>query len=215
MKPTVRLAIQRSDSGKHSADATESNMICRIDFHGKLFEKALLKMQPGKANGQDDITAEELKMIGSELSYGLRMIANLSFQEKKYPSVWKIGMVTAVHKKEDRTEPDIYRPLTMLSIPCKIVELVACISMDKHLQNSINQNQCAYKKGLSTESLLLRLTEHWKGHIDKGKTVGVLMIDFRKAFDSIDHGLLLKKMKQIGNGGKLLSWMKKKKEHSL
>ena len=49
------------------------------------------------------------------------------------------------------------------------------------------------QKGLSTESLLLYLIEQWKGHIDHGKIIGVLMIDFRKAFDSINHRILLEK----------------------
>ena len=61
--------IQRNKLENHNAEATESNMICSIDFDEKLFERALLKMQPGKANGQDSIAAKELKMIGSELSY--------------------------------------------------------------------------------------------------------------------------------------------------
>ena len=81
----------------------------------------------------------------------------------------------------------------MLSIPSKMVESVACISLDKHLENAIHKNQQAYKKGLSTESLLLYLIEQWKGHIDHGKIIGVLMIDFRKAFDSINHRILLEK----------------------
>ena len=96
----------------------------------------------------------------------------------------------------------------MLSIPSKIVESVACNSLDKHLESSIHKNQWAYKKGLSIESLLLYLTEQWKGHIDQGDIVGVLMIDFRKAFDSIDHSILFRKMKEIGMGGKMLAWMK-------
>ena len=97
------------------------------------------------------------------------MIANLSFQETKYPSTWKIGKVKTAHKKEDKTESESYRRLTMLSIPSKTVESVACISLDKHLETSIHKNQWAYKKGLSTESLLLYFTEQWKGQIDQGK----------------------------------------------
>ena len=97
------LLIKRNKLENHNAEATESNMKCSIDFDEKLFKRALLKMQPGKVKGQDNIAAKELKMIGSELSYLFSIIANLSFQETKYVSVWKIGKVKAVHKKEDKT----------------------------------------------------------------------------------------------------------------
>ena len=154
--------IQFNKNENVNAQTTENNKISSVDYDEKLFEKALLKIKPGKAHGQDDISAKELNVIGSEFSYSLSMIANLSFQATKYPTTWKIGKVKTAHKKEDKTESENYRPLTMLSIPSKTVESVTCISFDKHLEDSIHKNQWAYKKGLSTESLLLYLSEQWK-----------------------------------------------------
>ena len=95
----------------------------------------------------------------------------------------------------------------MLSILSKLTESVACISLDKHLEDTIHQNQWAYKKGLSTESLLLYLTEHWKQSLDQDKIIGVILIDFCKAFDSIGHKIYLEKMKNIGISDDLLAWL--------
>ena len=61
---------------------------------------------------------------------------------------------------------------------------------------------------MSTESLLLYLTETWKANIDKGKVVGVIFIDFRKAFDCVDHEILGFKMQGCGTSGNLLEWLK-------
>ena len=59
----------------------------------------------------------------------------------------------------ERRKTGNYRPLTMLNIPSKITESVACETLDKHLENVIHENQWGYRKGLSTESVLLYLTE--------------------------------------------------------
>ena len=99
-------------------------------------------------------------------------------------------------------------PLHMLNIPSKITESVVCETLDKHLENVIQENQWGYRKGLSTESLLLYLTETWKANIDKGKVVGVIFIDFRKAFDCVDHEILGFKMQGCGISGNLLVWLK-------
>ena len=96
----------------------------------------------------------------------------------------------------------------MLNIPSKITESVVCETLDKHLENVIQGNQWGYRKGLSTESLLLYLTETWKANIDKGKVVGVIFIDFRKAFDCVDHEILGFKMQGCGISGNLLVWLK-------
>ena len=98
-----------------------------------------MKIKPGKTHGQDDISAKELNVIRSEFSYSLSMIANLSFQETKYRTTWKTGKVKTVHKKEDKTESENYRPLTMVSILSKTVESVTCISLDKHFEDSIHK----------------------------------------------------------------------------
>ena len=96
----------------------------------------------------------------------------------------------------------------MLNIPSKITESVACETLDKHLENVIQENQWRYRKGLSTESLLLYLTETWKANMDKGKVVGVIFIDFRNAFDCVDHEILGFKMQGCGISGNLLVWLK-------
>ena len=135
----------------------------------------------------DNKTSKEMKIIGENFSHVIANISRLSYRKGKYISTWKIGKVATVFKNGEKDDCGNYRPLTMLNIPSKITELVACETMDKHLENVIQDNQWGYRKGLSTESLLLYLTEIWKANIDKGKVVGVIFTDFRKAFDCVDH----------------------------
>ena len=73
--------------------------------------------------------------------------------------------------------------------------------LDEH--NLSTSRQWAYKKGHSTELLLVKMTEDWRKALDKKQVVGVVFIDFKKAFDSVSHALLLKKLKSLGIAGDL------------
>ena len=93
----------------------------------------------------------------------------------------------SVRKRGSKDDCCNYRPLTLLSIPSKITESVICDNIDPHLIKVLHRNQWRYKKGLSTEAPLIYLSETWQLNIDHGKGVGVVFIDFRKAFDSVNH----------------------------
>ena len=85
----------------------------------------------------------------------------------------------------------------------KIIESVICTNVDNHLETSSNLPQWGYKKGMFTEMMLVYLTETWKKLKDKGKFVGVLFIDFRKAFDTVDHTIMRHKLQQTCFSGNI------------
>ena len=113
-------------------------------------------------------------------------------------------------KKDDPTDKSNYRPISLLSVPSKILE--SCIS-DKVLKHVtecdlLTEKQWAYRKGHSTELLLVHLTESWRQAIDNNLVVATAFIDFRKAFDCVSHRTLLLKLKiKFGIEGNLLSWL--------
>ena len=112
-------------------------------------------------------------------------------------------------KKGNPCDTNNYRPIFLLSIPGKILEAVVCNSINDHLQshNLLSCNQRGFRKNGSTEGLLLHMTEIWKSALDQGLVVGVLFVDFRKAFDSVNHSILLEKLKATGISGSLFSWL--------
>ena len=139
---------------------------------------------------------------------GLRIVPNKSKETKKVRQAWKKGKLKVAYKKGNPTKRSNYRPLTMLCLPSKILEEHISKQIDDHIErhNLSNDKQWGYKKGRSTELLLLNMTGHWKIALDSGKMVGVLIIDFKKAFDSVNHNILLSKVQGMGITGDLYQW---------
>lgn len=112
--------------------------------------------------GPDKITSREMAEAGYTLFEGLFSIFKNSIQRGLHPSNWKIGEVIPVFKKGSKSDCANYRPLAMLNLNNKILESIVCDSLDKHLEmhSLVHSNQWGFKKGISTESLLVYLTEY-------------------------------------------------------
>jgi len=91
----------------------------------------------------------------------------------QFPISWKKSQVTAVFKKGNRLDVNNYRPISLLSVPSKILERAVCRSFDNHLtsHNLLSDRQWGFRKGHSTESLSLHVTEVWKEALDDGLKV--------------------------------------------
>ena len=100
-----------------------------------------------------------------------------------------------------------YRPLSMLSIESKLLEGVVCSAIDDHRVTIPNIRQWGYKNGLSTELLLVYLIEKWKMEMDRGKFVGIILIDFCKAFDTVDHSIMQLKLQGAGLANGVAEWI--------
>ena len=148
-------------------------------------------------------------MLGNNLCTSLYGIYQHSTGESVQPTSWKIGKVMAAFKEGTRTDTSNYRPITLLNLNSKILESIVCDSMDKHLKDNslLHENQWGFKKGQSTETRLLFLTETWVTAIDNGSAVGVIFVDFRKAFDTINHDILEYKIIVSGISGNLHNWI--------
>ena len=112
-------------------------------------------------------------------------------------------------KKGARTDIANYRPISLLCIPSKLLEHQVCNIIDEHLSNSSlkSSSQWGFTKGLSSEGMLLKMTDTWKMNMDKGMIVGAIFVDFKKAFDSISHNILSLKLQATGLSGNLHEWL--------
>ena len=163
--------------------------------------KYIETLNPQKATGPDGISPKLLKLAGQSVTAPLTVIFNQSLRETSVPSTWKCARIKTTHKKGDITERENYRPLSILSVPSKIMEKCVVDNLVEHTSennNLVNSSQWAYKKGLSTELLLVIMTGKWRSALHQRKTVCAVFIDFRKAFDSVFHTNLPYKVQAHG-----------------
>ena len=181
-----------------------------IDITQEKVRKYIEILKPQKATGPDGISPRLLKSAGQSVTAPLTAIFNQSLREASVPSTWKCARIKTIYKKGDLTERENYRPLSILSVPSKIMEKCVVDKLAEHTLENHNlgsTHQWAYKKGLSTELLLVNMTEKWRSVLDQRKTVCAVFIDFRKAFDSVSHANLPYKVQAHGIMGNLWKWL--------
>jgi hypothetical protein len=154
------------------------------------------------AVGYDDIHAKLLKDAKITIAPILTRLVNISYRKSTFPRCMKMGIIKAVHKKDDPEDPANYRPLTILSTLSKVFQRSAADQQMKYYQenNILNETQHAYMKGHSTETCHSDMVNYIYKENDKGNLVGVASLDLSKAFDSICHSHLMQKLSNLGLG---------------
>ena len=138
----------------------------------------------------------------------LKTILNESLKVGVFPDIWKIGRVTPIFKSGRKSDLNNYRPISVLSAVSRIFEKEARDQLFEFLtaNNMLSKNQFTYRKLHSTITSLLNVTELWYSNIDQKNVKISLFLDLRKAFNTIDHDILLAKLKRYGICNKELVW---------
>ena len=212
----TNIGKELSDNLNCTFDESDMSYISRVTptcndivYNEKKLDDQLRDLNPRKAAGHDDIGSMELKVIGDPVKPGIRCIVQKSIAEKKFPDTWKLAKLKSIFKKGEEWNRENYRPISLLCILSKLMEGQMCHQMDSHLTISgiSHPNQWGFKHGCSTEGILLYLTEEWKAALDDGSYVGILFVDFKKAFDSVNRDILKKKLQAVGICGDMFHWI--------
>ena len=151
-----------------------------------------------------------LKEAGDAIVPSLTKLINLSLSSGKVPSSWKKANVIPIHKKDDKSKTNNYRPISLLSVVSKILERVVF----KHVYNFLHNNQLLtkFQSGFipndSTVHQLSFLYHSFCEALNQKKDVRIVFCDISKAFDRVWHEGLLYKLKRIGIRGTLLNWFR-------
>ena len=198
---------------KHITEHVNSKVPSDTSFHipeiNSSFVRNFLKsLDVTKATGLDCIGPKILKIAPDVLCPSLSYIINKSLESGIFPQPWKEAKISPIFKCGSKDDVNNYRPISILPTLSKIIEKW----IHKHLMsflknhNLLHEKQSGFREGHSTESALILMIDSWLKAINDGKFVGCLMVDFRKAFDLVDHNLLLQKLKLYKCDESSLSW---------
>ena len=163
-------------------------------------ETIIKNLSLNKATGPDNLPAKLLKPVASIIASPITHILNQSFRTGSVPRQWKCARVTPIFKGGDKTCMENYRPISVIPILAKIMEKVACDQAMKYLKENkiLSDCQSGFRPVHSTETALLNITDKWLTEIDRGNIIGLVTIDLKKAFDTIDHCIMLEKLEICG-----------------
>ena len=147
--------------------------------------KHLGKLPIHKATGLDNISGRLLKEAAPVISASLTIIINRSIETGLFPSAWKTAKVFPLFKANDRSDPNNYRPISVLPVISKICERIVYDQLYSYLieHNLLTKYQSGFRSLHSTVTALLDVTNEWQLNIDKGLTNLVIFhLDLAKAF---------------------------------
>jgi hypothetical protein len=168
------------------------------------------KLNVSKAPGPDGIHAKIIKECSVIFAHIFNIIFNKSIREGVVPHQWKEANVRALYKKGKKSMCNNYRPVSLTSIVCKMLESLIRDAVLVYLEKNskIVANQYGFRPGYSCSTQLLEVMEDFTSFMDLSSDFDCIYLDFAKAFDRVSHVKLISKLHDIGIQGNLLKWIK-------
>jgi len=168
------------------------------------------KLQGKKSKGDDGLSSFMVKQLRRGLCIPLCILVNRSFAEGIFPDQLKKARTIAIHKKDDKKLMNNYRPISLLSAISKIFEKVFCKRLITFLNNCsiLNESQYGFRKKRDTTQAILEFYLQLLNAAVEKREVLASFIDLSKAFDTIDHEVLIYKLEHYGVRGNALAWIR-------
>ena len=168
------------------------------------------KFKPKTSKGHDNISNKIIKQTGAQIATALSHIINLSFEQGVIPADLKIAKVIPIFKNDDNTLFKNYRPISILPSFSKIFEKLVHKRLFNYLtvNNILTQSQYGFQPGISTEYAILELQNRIICNMTENRWSLGVFLDLSKAFDTLDHNILLSKLYAYGIRGVALDWFR-------
>ena len=173
----------------------DSGETFHIDFNLSKVEAFLSAIDSNKAMGPDGIHGKMLKCCSKSLARPLSLLFQISYYNCELPNDWKSANVVPVHKKGSKVDVENYRPISLTSIVAKTLERIIRDEVMLRCQDHIDQRQHGFLLGKSCGTQLLGFCDSLALSLNQNIRTDVIYFDFAKAFDSVNHDIILQKLK--------------------
>ena len=197
-----------SEYTKSKLNSTEIFKLEKIDANDVLL--MLGKLDTSSAAGIDSLGPKLLKLAAPILCKPISILINKSITSGKFPDELKLAKVTPIFKKGDKSKPENYRPISILPTLSKIYERHIASQIHEFFlsKNLFYKEQSGFRKFHSCQTALTKLTDDWLKEMDDGNITGVTLLDFRKAFDLVNHNILLEKLQLYNFDHQSVNWVR-------
>ena len=199
----------RTDDETPSREPYGMTEISDVDINEQIVRDAIGRLREFSAPGPDKVANKVIIELENEIAKPLAVLFRKSLDNSRIPDDWRLSNVSPVYKKGPKSDPGNYRPVSLTSNMCKLMERVINVSLGDYLNKHVIENsQHGFRKGRSCQTNLIEFNDQVGKWLDDGKSVDVLYLDFAKAFDKVDHERLMVKLAAAGVKGKLWAWIR-------
>ena len=208
--PSIEKKIPNSKTPFHSyLNEQNANNLALNPCTTEEITTIISKFGSGKASGPFSIPTNLLKEFSLQFSEPLKIIINKSLLEGSFPQPLKTAVVCPIYKKNEKTNCANYRPISLLSNVSKVFERIMYNRIEQFLNESdiIYEYQFGFRKKYSTNHALLSIVEQIRNNLDNKQFACGVFVDLQKAFDTVNHKILLSKLKHYGINGFANKWL--------
>ncbi len=171
---------------------------------------AFAKIKTAKSFGVDNISSYFLKLSLPLIENSLALLFNTSIETGQFPDLWKVARVTPIFKSGDKADKSNYRPISVLPVISRLFEKLIFDQLYQYMIDNdlFSHDQSGFRRLHSTLTCLLKNTDDWYSGLDLGQLVGLVFVDLKKAFDTVDHDILCEKLQIYGVQQQELTWFR-------